>query len=158
MKKEVVKKEESKERLFGKSIFILFGIFLMIGIVFYVSLSAVKSGNNVGGASGGVTLSPDENKNFNLGVGEIIFSIVFALFMTGFLLWVKSLIVKNAYLGSVIGLVGSVILGYGFYLKYRGPYSIGFMIVVSGVVLVYVGMNFWRFKNENYQDGEEDEK
>ena len=155
MKREVGK-EESKERLFGKSIFILFGIFLMIGIVFYVSLSVVKSGNNVGGASGGVTLSPDEKKDFNLGIGDIVFSIVFALFMTGFLLWVKSLIVKNAYLGSVIGLVGSVILGYAFYLRYRGPYSIGFMIVTAGVILVYVGMNFWRFRNEDLEENEEE--
>ena len=155
MKKEAVKKEESKEKLFGLNAVILFGIFLIMGIVFYVSLNIVKSGNNLGTTSGGVALSPETKNNFGFGLEEIIFSVVFGLFMTGFLLWIKSTIIKNAYLGVIMGISGSVILGYAFYLKYKGHYSTGFMIAAGFVIIVYLGMNFYRYRKEDYGKEEE---
>ena len=156
MKKEATKKGEVKEKLFGFSALILLVVFLVIGIVFFVSLSIVKSERDIGRTSGVGTLSPDNGKNFSFGLDEIIFAIVFALFMTGFLVWTKALIRKNAYFGTIIGLVGSIMIGYGFYLSYRGPYSTGFMIVTALVVLVYIGMNFFRYRKEESFEEDED--
>ena len=156
MKKVIARKKEIEDKLFSFSFIILFGIFLVIGIVFYVSLSIVKSGDRPTYTSGGVTLSPDENKDFNFGLGEIIFAIVFGLFMAGFLAWAKSIMVKNSYLGAIIGIIGGAILGYAFYLKYKGPYSTGFMTVTGLVVLTYLGMNFYRYKKENIYVEKED--
>lgn len=146
MKREASENEEVGEKLFGWSSLILAGIFLIIGVVFYVSLGIIKSGSVIGLGNGAIALSPEEGKNFGFGFEELIFAIVFGLFMTGFLLWIKSIIVKNAYLGTIIGIVGSIIIGYGFYLRYRGPYSTGFMTATALAVLIYIGMNFFRYK------------
>ncbi|MEK6884185.1 MAG: hypothetical protein AABY22_31435, partial [Nanoarchaeota archaeon] len=123
-----MKKEESN--LFNLTGIILFGTFLLIGIVFYVSLSIVKSGENPTSANGVVTLSPEEVGDFNFGIKEIIFAIVFALLMVGFLLWIKSIMEKNAYLGAVISIIAIVALSYAFSLRYRGLYSNLFMAIV----------------------------
>lgn len=149
---EISKIKENREKIFGLSSLILFGIFLVIGIVFYVSLSTVKSGQNIGPGNGAVALSPENEKDFNFGLQEIIFSVVFGLFMTGFLLWTKAIIIKNLYLGVIIGITGSTIIGYAFYLKYRGPYSTGFMVVASLVILVYIVMNFFRYKRQEMNE------
>ena len=148
-----MKKEESK--LFNWTGIILFGTFLLIGIIFYVSLSIVKSGENPTSANGVVTLSPEEVGDFNFGIKEIIFAIVFALLMSGFLLWIKSIIQKNAYLGVIIGLITCVVLIYAFFLRYRGPYSTGFMAIVGLIVLTFLGMNFWKFRNQKENDDED---
>ena len=161
MKKEVRKVEN---KVFNKTGIILFGIFLLIGIAFFVSLSMVKSG--VGSGTGGVVnagpfsvnLSPT-NSEFDLKLGEIIFAIVFAFLMSGFLLWTKSMISKNAYLGTIIGLIGAGIMGYAFSLRYRGFYSTIFMVATGAVVLVYLGMSFYKYKNvdEEEEEGEEEQ-
>ena len=143
-----MKKEEGKERLLSISTLILFGTFLLIGIVFYVSLSIVKSGQDIGVTNGAVALSPG-SENFKFGLEETIFALVFGLFITGFLLWIKSAIKKNIYLGATMGIIGSIMIGYAFYLKYKGSYSTGFMVVTSLVILVYIGMNFFRYRKED---------
>ena len=150
MKKErkVKEKEEANYKFFNLSAIVLFGIFLIIGIVFYVSLNVVKSGDKLDGTSGVVTLSPDGgDRDFNFGIEEIIYSVVFALFMSGFLFWTKSIMAKNPFLGMEIGIIGSVVIGYGFYLQYWGPYTAGFMFATGLVVLAYLGMNYFRYKN-----------
>jgi threonine/homoserine/homoserine lactone efflux protein len=76
--------------------------------------------------------------------------------MSGFLIWVKSVIEKNAYLGVIIGFITTVILCYAFSLRYRGPYSIMFMTVVGFIVLVFLGVNFWKFKKNEDKDDDED--
>ncbi len=141
-------KRRGDDKFFNLSAIVLFGIFLIIGIVFYVSLNIVKSGDKLGSTSRVVTLSPDEKgKNFNFGIEEIIYSVVFALFMSGFLFWAKSIMTKNTFLGIVIGIIGSAIIGYAFYLQYWGPYTAGFMLATGLVVLAYLGMNFFKYKN-----------
>ena len=153
MKKEV--KEES-DGLFNKYTLILFGIFLLIGIMFYISLSIVKSGNGASAGTAGVVLSPEEKSEFSFGIKEIIFALSFAFLMTGFLIWTRSIIIKNAYLGGIIGIICSGVLGYAFYLRYRGLYSLVFMIITGAVVISYLGKNFIKYKKENYV-GEEEE-
>jgi hypothetical protein len=141
MKKELVVEYVGRKRI-SKETLILFGLFLIIGVVFYVSLGMVKSGENV-------ALSEDEERNFSFGIREILTSVVFAFLITGFLLWVKSIMIKNAYLGGVIGIVGGFVMGYGFSRGYWGPYSIGFMIVTGLVVVANLGMNFVKFRSQD---------
>ena len=156
MKKEDLARGKSEEKFLNLGVIILFSAFLLIGIVFYVSLSIVKSGEISNGAStGNVALGPGEGSNFDFGIGEIMFAIAFAALMTGFLLWSKSIIVKNAYLGAIIGILGAVIFGYGFYLQYRGLYSTIFMGITGVVVLAYLGMNFFKYKKEDKYEEEE---
>lgn len=158
MKKEGKKVEEINEKVIGKGAAILFGAFLVIGIMFYATLSVVKSGENIGGASGSVTLSPEDKRSFNFGIEEALFALVFAFLITGFLLWVKSMILKNPYLGAGIGIIGIGIMGYGFSLRYWGPYSIVFMIVSGAVAITYLGANFFKYiKKDKYSGGEFDE-
>lgn len=145
MKKEVLKGEERDEKLLDMSVIILFVVFLVIGIVFYVSLSIIKGGDSRNG-TGGAVLTGGEKGKFGFGIEEILFPLVFAFFMAGFLLWTKSISIRNTYLGSCIGLLGLGMLSYAFYLRYRGPYSSGFMIVTGLVVVVYLGMNFFKYR------------
>lgn len=145
MKKEVLKGEERDEKLLDRSVIILFVVFLVIGIVFYVSLSIIKSGDSRSGTGGAVLIEGEKGK-FSFGIEEILFSLVFAFLMVGFLLWTKSISIKNSYLGGCIGLLGLGILVYAFYLRYRGPYSSVFMITTGLVVVVYLVMNFLKYK------------
>ena len=152
MKKETASKnKDSEEKLFDWKSLILLAIFLAIGLSFFISLSVVKSNQ----LDGGVKLSPNSKEDFSFGWDEAIFSTVFAFFMVGFLTWTKSIIKKNAYFGVGIGVVGCVILGYAFYLNYRGFYSTGFMILTGLIVLVYLGMNFYKYRKENYEEDED---
>ncbi len=156
MKKGDLEMVENDRNIFNWAVLILFGVFLLIGITFYVSLNIVKSGELSNGAStGNVALGPGERSNFDFGVGKILFSLAFAALMTGFLLWTKSMVTKNAYLGTIIGVIVVVILGYAFYLQYRGTYSTIFMGVTGAVVLAYLGMNFFKYKKEDKYTEEE---
>src|SRR3989344_2013975 len=107
MRKEGVKvnvKEDVEEsKLFTKVNISLFSVLLIVGLVFYVSLGIVKSGQTNTIGTGGAAFSPNEKQDFNFGLEEIIYSLVFAFLMAGFLIWVKSLIGKNAYLGVILG-------------------------------------------------------
>ena len=151
MNKSNEKKEERSNFINWTGI-ILFGAFLIIGIMFYVSLSIVKSGENPASTNGVVTFSPEEIIDFSFGIKEIIFSIVFAFLMAGFLIWVKSVIEKNAYLGAIIGVIATVVLCYAFSLRYRGFYSTVFMAIVGLIVLFFLGVNFWKFKKNEVKD------
>ncbi|MEK6844254.1 MAG: hypothetical protein AABX83_02400 [Nanoarchaeota archaeon] len=153
--KRFTEKKEEKSSFINKTGIILFGAFLIIGILFYVSLGVVKSGENPASTNGVVTLSPGDITDFSFGIKEIIFSIVFAFLMVGFLLWVKSVIEKNAYLGIIIGIITTVILSYAFSLRYRGFYSTIFMVIVSLIVLIFLGFNFWKFKKNEDKDEED---
>lgn len=155
MKKE---EKQNEKKILNKTGVLLFGIFLLIGISFFILLSVVKSGNS--GGTGGVVngetgLSP-ENSEFDFRLGEVIFAIIFAFLMSGFLLWTKSMISKNAYLGVIIGLVGAGIIGYAFSLRYRGFYSTLFMVVTGAVILGYLGMSFYKYKNADEKEENEE--
>ncbi len=116
-------------------------IFLFVGLLFFILMNVKK---------------PDIA---DFGISEILFSIAFAVFMTGFLLWAKAVSLSNPYLGFVIGLVGTGVLAYAFSLKYRGFYSTIFIIVTGLIVLVYLGINFFKYrKDERYIEGEFDDR
>jgi hypothetical protein len=117
---------------------VLLGIFLVIAIVFFALLnSKVDTG---------------------FGLKEILFAIAFAFLMTAFLMWIRSMSLKHAYMGLGTGIVGVLILGYGFALRYKGPYSSAFMIITGIVALGYFGWNFWKFRlRDKYIVGEFDD-
>jgi len=132
MKKRDAKK--SKDRFISLETIILFSIFLGIALVFYILLNAVKG--------------------TGFGILEIIFSLVFAIFVAGLLIWTRNLTMTNAYLGTLSGVLIVVALGYAFYLRYRGKYSTIFMIITGLVILIYFGRNFFKYKG---RDGYEEE-
>jgi membrane protein YdbS with pleckstrin-like domain len=107
---------------------ILFILFLLIAIIFYILLSAVR---------------PDVA---GFGIAEILFSLIFSIFTSGFLVWTKNLTKTNAYLGVLCGIIASVGLGYAFNLRYSGTYSTVFMILTGIVILIYLGRNFFKYK------------
>lgn len=141
----LMKKEEGQAIRFYFENFILFGIFFIIAIIFFASLNIVNP--PLLDETGKVILSREGKDNFNLGIVEILISIAFAFLTTGFLLWIKSIMRKNEYLGAIIGALITFVFGYAFSLRYRGYYSTGFIIVVGAVVFVYLCMNFFRYKN-----------
>ena len=137
MKKMAKRKvKDSKKKIINSESIILFFIFLTVAIIFYVSLSNARS--DIAGFS----------------IVEIIFSIIFAVFVTGILVWTKNIIMINPYLGSVCGIIAILILEYGFYLRYQGRYSTIFMFVAAIVALIFLGRNFFKYRksgniNEN---------
>ena len=105
----------------------LFVVMLVIGNVFFVM---------VGGP---------EFTGVGFGFGEILLALAFAVFVAGFLIWCKRLILRNPYLGASIGILGVVALGYGFSLRYAGPRSLVFMFLTGAIALAYLGFYFFRY-------------
>jgi len=125
MQKEII----GKNSIISKTIvLILFVTFMVISLVFFVLKNSV-----VGAGFGYV---------------EVLFSIAFGVFITGFLLWCRSVILRNPYLGLIIGIAGIIAMIYGFRLKYTGSYSIGFLVLTSLIGIVYLGFNFLKYKDK----------
>lgn len=156
MKKRIKNIEEPKKRLLNLEWLILFGVFFVIALVFFLSLSIVKNNGNTSASTGDVVLSPKDVQDFSFGIGESLFSLAFGFLMASFLYWTKSVAMNNAYLGTIIGLIGAGLVGYGFSLRYRGPYSTGFMLFAGLFIVGYLGRNFWIYrKKEVDKDSEE---
>lgn len=154
MKKEI--EVLSDGSLMKKESLILFCIFLILGIVFFVSLSIVNPPVSYG--TGNVVSPEGAEVNFDFGIGEIIYSVIFATLMTSFLLWNKSLMKNNAYLGVGIGLVCLSVVSYAFYLRYWGINSKIFLGVFLVVNIFYLSKNFMKFRKfDRYDEKEFDE-
>ena len=125
MKKEIVKANPLISKTF---IVVLFATFTVISLVFFILKNSV-----IGAGFGYV---------------EILFSLAFGIFITGFLLWCRSIMLRNPYLGLIIGIAGIIALIYGFRLQYTGPYSIGFLVLTSLIGIVYLGYNFLKYKDK----------
>ena len=122
------KKEDVKKKFpIEWSTIIVGALFLIIALAFFILLSSKTS------------------RGF--GFTEIIFSVVLAVFISLFLHWIKSITVKNAYLGVIIGIITLIIFDYSIFYRYKGPYTITFVLIASLVVLIYLGIHFFRFKN-----------
>jgi hypothetical protein len=85
----------------------------------------------------------------DFGLTQIIFAITVALISTALLRWVKFFMTKNPYLGLVIGLLvlGSSI--YSLRLKFIGPNTNTFSVIIALIVLAYLFIHFWKGKNKN---------
>ena len=119
--------KRGKEPIFklGITTAILFALMLILSILFFVLL--------------------DFKTNSGFGFSEILFSLILSLFATAFLLWVKSLMKNNVYLGLWIGLIVLASAEYSLFLKYSGRYTTLFGILSSLIILIYLLNHF--FKN-----------
>ena len=89
------------------------------------------------------------------GFKEILYSVVFAIVITFFLLWLRSFMLNRPYIGVVIGLIGIAAGIYGIFLRYRGPYTIAFVIFTSIIILVYVSYYFIKFRKKETETQED---
>ncbi len=122
MKKKSIK--EKSTSLFNLPNIILLVVFLIISLTFFILLNS--------------------QQGTGFGFSEIMFSIVFSIITTVFLLWIKTFIQKNSYLGSVVGFIILIVSVYALYLKYTGIYTIIFSIITSIIILVYLGYCFFK--------------
>jgi cation transport ATPase len=123
-------KDKQEERFKLGITTIVLGIsLLVISIMFFYLLSS-KTGEN-------------------FGIVQIIFAIITAIFATAFLRWIKFFMLRNPYLGAIIGIgvLGATI--YSLRLKFVGPYTNTFSWIIAIVVLVYLFIHFWKGKKEN---------
>lgn len=129
-------KGERKSQKFSGSLLtiLLFAVMLIIPLAFFFLL--------------------DQKTGSGFGLVEIFFSLVFAVVTTSFLLWVKSFMMTRPYLGLIIGLVVLIAFEYGLFLRYWGPRTTIFAIIMALVVIVYLGIYFLRFRKMNFKPEE----
>jgi cytochrome bd-type quinol oxidase subunit 2 len=89
----------------------------------------------------------DKSRSTGFGFVEIILALVFALLMGGFFIWCKTVMYRNPYLGAGIAIFGVIALDYGFKLRYTGGTSNYFLIVGIILTLVYIGYNFFKYRD-----------
>ena len=120
--------KRGKEPIFklGITTAILFALMLILSILFFVLL--------------------DFKTEMGFGIPEIIFSTVLAVFSTVFLLWVKSLMKNNIYLGLWLGLIVLASAEYSLFLKFSGQYTTIFGIASSLIILIYLLKHFYKNK------------
>ncbi|MDP4039271.1 MAG: hypothetical protein Q8P57_01700 [Candidatus Pacearchaeota archaeon] len=109
---------------------IILGILLLsISIIFFALLNA-KTGSG-------------------FGFIQIIFSIVLVLAATVILAWVNFTMAKNKHLGLVVGLLIWCAFLYALFIKFRGPNTIVFAVILSLIVLTYLFFHFWKNKKNS---------
>lgn len=142
----MAKKEMKKEKhfLFNYVSLGLMLVFLIIPIMFFFLLS---------------TKVPEET----FGIAEIFYSIIFSVLITAFLMWEKSVAMKNPYLGTIIGIIALSVFEYSLFLKYSGTYTTIFAGISSLIVLGFLGYNFYKGltakkleKDDYYEDDSEE--
>ena len=121
-------KEGSEPRKIDFWALMLFVILLLIAIVFLVMLGSFTGEG--------------------FGFFEILYAVVFAVFVTALLVWCKSIMLRNPYLGASMGVLSVIALGYGFSTQFVGPKSIAFMIITTIIILVYLGFYFFKYKDK----------
>ena len=138
---KVLKKDESDGKLKRLDVLsiIYFFVFSGVAIVFFYLQKRINDAN--------------------FGFVEWIFVIVFAVFVTWFLIWIKSVIYRNPYLGVSIGLLVMIAMAYGFSVRYYGKYTYTFMFVVGVLIIFYLGIYFFKYREGEKQiPNEFDEK
>lgn len=131
MTKRAMKKrarEDIQPRRIDVLAVVLFVVLLLIAIVFFVMLGSFTGEG--------------------FGFFEILFALTFAVFVSALLIWCKSIMLRNPYLGASIGVLSVIALGYGFLTQFTGPKSITFMVITSIIILVYLGFYFFRYKDK----------
>jgi len=119
--------KEKNNKFFSIQNIILFIVMLAIPLTFFFFLKS-ETGSSFGSA-------------------ELIVSIMLGIFSTLFLIWVKSVIFKNPYLGAIIGVTALAVFEYSLFYKYEGAYTMTFVIVGTLIVLAYLGYYFLKYKN-----------
>jgi hypothetical protein len=102
-----------------------------------------------------VSLAPGLGKDNAFGMAEILFSIIISLIAVSFLVWVRNYMENRPYLGLIIGILGLGIFEYGLFIRYSGPYTNTFAIIVAIIIFVYLGFFFFKFRKNAPQVKEE---
>lgn len=87
-----------------------------------------------------ITLSVKGQGSF--GLSEISASLIIGVLSTLMLIWVKSLMFKNAYLGMIIGITALGIFEYSLFFRFSGNYTLSFAVLGSVIVLSFLGYHF----------------
>jgi len=120
--------KRGKEPIFklGITTAVLFFLMLILSVLFFVLL--------------------DFKTEIGFGISEIIFSTILAIFSTLFLLWVKSIMKNNIYLGLWIGLIALASAEYSLFLKFSGRYTTIFGISSALIIIIYLLKHFYKNK------------
>lgn len=120
-----MKQDSNEIKIFDWLDGILAAVILVLSLAFYLLLNAKTSSG--------------------FGFSEIVFSFMIAIFASLFLVWNKSLMIKNHYLGIIMGIVALVISIYAIYFRYHGPYTLTFSLISVAVILAYLGFTFFKY-------------
>ena len=123
--------------MLNKKIITISIIFLVIPLTFFFLLS--------------------QKTEASFGFIQILFSVVFAIIVTLFLLWLKSFMKNRPYLGLIIGIIILGFSDYGLFFRYKGPYTTTFAIISTLIVLIYLGFYFFKYREQNTQVKGKDE-
>mgnify|MGYP001563991516 CR=1 FL=1 len=85
----------------------------------------------------------DKKTGAGFGLSEVLFSVAVTVLITGLMLFAKEVMVRDKYLGGIIGIVILAAGEYSLFFKFKGPYTTTFAIISAIVVLVYLGINFF---------------
>ena len=120
--------KRGKEPIFklGITTAILFSLMLILSVLFFVLL--------------------DFKTNSGFGFSEIIFSLILSLFTTSLLIWIKSIMKTNIYLGLWIGLIVLALAEYSLFLKFSGRYTTIFGISSATIIIIYLLKHFYKNK------------
>ena len=93
----------------------------------------------------------DMRTNSGFGLSEILFSIVFSIIVTSFLVWMKSFMIARPYLGGLLGIAAILLTNYSLFLRFTGPYTLTFTIITDLIVVVYLGIYFFKYRQTSSQ-------
>lgn len=93
----------------------------------------------------------DKKAHTGFGAIEIAFAFAAAFLWVAFLVWSKSLIGKNPYLGLVMGLVVVVLLAYALFVRYQGPNTLVFATVGALITVSYLLYHFFKTRSVEKQ-------
>ena len=125
-----MKKDDSTSPInLNLSTIMSFIVFLVVTLAFFWRLNAVVG--------------------TGFGFREILFSIIISILITLFLLWMRTLMKKNLYLGLIISLLTLSTLDYSLMTQYKGPNTNTFLIIFSLLFSAYILYIFFRnFKSD----------
>lgn len=83
------------------------------------------------------------------GFAQVLYSIALGIVSMFFLYWIHLFMRKNPYLSLIIGLVALAACIYALFVRYKGPYTTTFAIILGLIVLVYLFMQFAKAKKMN---------
>lgn len=88
----------------------------------------------------------DQKLDRGFGAVQILFTFIAAFLITSLLVWVKTILRKNPYLGMISGLVIIVLLVQALFTKYKGPYTLMFAGIGALASVGYVVYHFFTYR------------
>jgi hypothetical protein len=102
-----------------------------------------------------VSLSPGLGDDGKFGAGEIVFALISASVAVALLIWIKNFMANRPYLGAIIGILALAAYEYVLFQRYTGPYTTTYAIIITIVVLAYLGYFFIKYRKTAPRNEEE---